>query len=208
MLPVSVSPPPRRPGLRSRRWGAPIRLALVSVLFIANSALAQTPPPADPPKVEAAGDAEKKFSGMVDGRFGFGMVDEDWFLSVNVGGAFKWWKLGVGLQVPLRFRIEDNEPEDPGVLRKEDWDEVSDWTRVLRYVEWGNPADPVYARLGVLAGTTFGHGTLVDRYYNVIDADHYQTGLQVNVDMEVAGGQFMMDNLIDPELLAMRGFVR
>jgi hypothetical protein len=121
MLLVTVPPCLGRSGVRDAlRRGPFVGLALVSVLFIAHSARAQTPPSADPPAVEAGGESEKKFSGMVDGRFGFGMVDEDWFLSVNVGGAFKWWKLGVGLQVPLRFRIKDNDPEASGVLRKED----------------------------------------------------------------------------------------
>ncbi len=151
---------------------------------------------------------KKEFGGMVDGRLGFGMLDEDFFVSINVGTVLTWWKLGVGIQVPLRFRAVDNAPEQGTVLREEDWDEASDWTRVLRFVSWGTPDEWLYARLGVLEGTTLGHGSIVDRYMNVIDADHYQTGLQFKLDLDLAGGELFLDNLIDPEIFGMRGFFR
>ncbi len=154
------------------------------------------------------GEPEQAVGGLVDGRFGFGGIDEDFFVTINVGTAITWWKLGVGIQVPLRLRVVDEDPQNDGVFREEDWDEPSDWTRVLRYVSWGQPNDDIYARLGVLAGTTLGHGTIVDRYYNVIDADHYQTGVQLHLDFGVAGGQTFLDNLLDPEILALRGYVR
>ncbi|MFT7621886.1 MAG: hypothetical protein ACI9WU_001051 [Myxococcota bacterium] len=186
------------------------RISLIATLLLGlvpSLALAQTDErtgiAVKPPDQE--GDA---LGGMIDGRFGVGMIDEDVFLTINVGTALKWRKLGVGIQVPLRLRISDNDPKADGVFREEDWDEPSDWTRVLRYVSWGQPNDPIYARLGVLAGTTLGHGTIVDRYYNVIDADHYQTGVQVHLDFDVAGGQTFLDNLLDPEIWAIRGYVR
>jgi hypothetical protein len=176
----------------------------LALLVFATNAFAQGRPGLTKPPAEKG----SEFSGLVDGRLGYGLLDEDQFISVNVGTALSFGKLGVGIQVPLRFRMVDNDPKNDSVLRKEDWDEVSDWTRVLRYVEWGKPADPVYVRLGVLSGSSLGHGTIVDRYYNVIDADHYQTGLQLHVDMDVAGGQLLLDNLIDPNIVGARGFVR
>ena len=179
------------------------RTLLVAALLVAGSAGAQDKKAAPP-----GGGDEKKFGGMVDGRLGLGMIDEDLFLSINVGTVLRWWKLGVGIQVPLRLRIVDNGKKDDSVFRKEDWDEASDWTRVLRFVEWGQPNEWLYARLGVLTGATLGHGTVVDNYYNVIDLDHYQTGVWFHLDTKWAGGDIMLDNLIDPEILALRGYVR
>ncbi len=185
-----------------RRVASLVAVALTSVLAV-GAARAEIPEgPA------AAGEAEKKFGGLVDGRVGIGQVDEDLFLSVNIGTVLTWWKLGVGIQVPLRFRVMDEDPQNDGALRKEDWDEVSDWTRVVRFISWGTPDEWLYARIGVLEGTTIGHGTIVDRYMNVIDADHYQTGLQFKLDMDVAGGELFLDNLIDPEIFGMRAFMR
>ena len=149
-------------------------------------------------------------SGLMDGKFGFGQVNEDFFVTINVGTALRWGSLGLGIQAPLRIRVADNDPKNDSTIRKEDWDEVSDWTRVLRYLEWGsrsNP-DPIYARLGELSGITLGHGTIVDRYYNVIDADHYQTGVLVKANLGVAETSVFMDNLVDTEILGIRGTIQ
>jgi len=177
-------------------------------LCVTSTTMAQAPPPmglAPQPKQE-----KNEFTGAVDGRLGFGQVDEDVFMTVNGGTAMRWGQLGWGIQVPLRIRLNDEAPKDSSVIRKEDWDEVSDWTRVIRFVEWGSEKkpEPVYARLGDLNGITLGHGTIVDRYYNVIDADHYQTGVFVKTDLGVAGGSFFMDNIVDPELVGVRGMIR
>ena len=189
-----------------------VRLALIAaiVLLLAPAAHAQKDDKrAEPAAGVAQSDGEDKtFSVMLDTRLGFGMIDEDFFLTVNLGAVFRWWKLGVAVQAPLRFRIVDQDPKTDGVFRREDWDEPSDWTRVVRFIEWGAPGEEVYARLGVLTGTTFGHGTLVDRYFNVIDADHFQTGVQVDLDFGVAGGQTFFDNLLDPQIWGLRGFIR
>jgi hypothetical protein len=168
---------------------------------------AQTPLPGLDGPVEVA---ETPMSGLMDGKMGFGQVNEDWFVTINVGTALRWGQLGLGIQAPLRIRVVDEEPTNEGTIRKEDWDEISDWTRVLRYLEWGTPnnPDPIYGRLGVLSGISLGHGTIVDRYYNVIDADHYQTGLLLKVDLGVAGGSVFLDNLVDPEIMGLRGTIR
>lgn len=153
------------------------------------------------------------FSGLAGTTVGFGQIDEDWFTTINFGAAFQFGKLGLGVQVPLRLRTVDVSPKadpkrDGEIIRKADWDEVSDWTRIIQYISWGQPNDEIYARLGVLTGTTLGHGTIVDRYYNVVDVDHYQTGVQLHLDFKHAGGTFFMDNLIHPEMFGTRGFVR
>ena len=187
------------------------KLVLVTVLLATTCAYAQDEKSGLAPPKEG-GDDKWGFSGLVDARLGVGMIDEDLFLNINVGTALQFGKLGFGIQAPLRLRVWDRDPENKGVFRKEDWDEVSDWTRVVRFVSWGKPSDWLYARLGVLEGTTLGHATIVDRYYNVIDSDHYQTGVQVNLDlMEFdipVGIQTFMDNLMDPEIWALRAYVR
>lgn len=187
----------------------PVLLFVAALVAVAAPSSAQADDPPQGLTPPAANQEEAaSFGGLADGRVGFGMIDEDWFLSVNIGTAFHWGKFGIGVQVPLRFRVIDEDPETDDLFRHEDWDEVSDWTRVVRYISWGNPNDWLYVRLGVLQGTTLGHGTIVDRYYNTIDADHYQTGIQFHLDMEYAGGTFFLDNLIDPELFGTRGYVR
>jgi flavin reductase (DIM6/NTAB) family NADH-FMN oxidoreductase RutF len=77
-------------------------------------------------------------------------------------------RLQFGLHTPVRLRISDRAPEQSGVLRDEDWDELGDYLRFVRFVSYGRPSKPVYARLGELGSLVLGHGTIVNGYYNVV----------------------------------------
>jgi len=177
----------------------------------------------------AAAPAAPTSSGEVGIGLGFGQVDEDFFLSLSVqfgmqltvprlacNGFFPLpvdqrpadvpctTRLRFGLQVPLRLRVYDRAPETDAVLRREDWDEVSDYFRVLRFVEYGDPTEPVYGRLGELAGVVIGHGTIMNGYYNIIDVDHHQFGMHSVLNSRYGGVELMLDNFVDPEVLGYR----
>ncbi len=139
---------------------------------------------------------------------GYGLLGEDYFINLAVGAELNLDPVMLGLQLPLRIRVVDNAPESKEWYREEDWDEVSDWTRILRYIQYGKPADPVYVRLGELAASTIGHGTILNRYYNNLDADHYYTGLATNLNMDVWGSQFLVNNIMGWNLVGMRGYVK
>ena len=161
---------------------------------------------AAPDDEDAAG--EPRFRATVFGRVGFGQLDEDYFVSIAPGAVFRYEPIAVAVEVPLRFRVVDESPRQGGVLRDEDWDEASDFTKILRYFEYGRRGDPLYARLGELTGVTLGHGTIIDSYYNTIFVDHYQTGVEASFDGRYAGGQLLLDNVVDPNLFGVRVFVR
>lgn len=69
------------------------------------------------------------------GAFLFEKIDEDYFLTVDLYDETAIGPLRFGAWVPLRFRVKDNDPHSGSVMRKEDWDEVSDYARLLRFVE-------------------------------------------------------------------------
>src|SRR5205823_1203493 len=88
-----------------------------------------------------AASAAKAGLNLKPDRFGgsamFGMIDKELYLSfllrLNIDRDF--WGVGVG--VPLRFRlgtVAEGGPDLSFRLRKEDWDEPADFLRVLRYV--------------------------------------------------------------------------
>ena len=49
---------------------------------------------------------------------------------------------------------------------------------------------------------------MISRYYNTLDIDHHQAGLVGHLDMGIAGGEILLDNIFDPELVVGRPFVR
>jgi hypothetical protein len=142
---------------------------------------------------------------------GFASIDDDCFLELTIGHVFQLGEAGdwrIAPRLPLRLRLADGPPETDAVIREEDWDEVSDWARVLAFVHYGRIDDPLVLRYGELTGVTLGHGTLVNRYSNTIDLDHYQGGIYVAGDLDLIGAEAVLNDVFDPDLLAGRIFAR
>src|SRR5690606_24695767 len=105
-------------------------------------------------------------------------------LKLDLGDDQRW---RIAPRIPLRIRLIDDAPETDDVIRTEDWDEVSDWARLAGYVQYGRFGEPYVVRYGELDGVTIGHGSLVNRYYNTIDIDHYQGGVFASLDFGFGG---------------------
>ncbi len=160
------------------------------------------------PPAAAGSAAAQDFSGQAGADLAFGRLGEDYFLTVYLAASFAISQLKIGLQVPLRLRVIDNEPEQDDIIRKEDWDEVSDYLRLIRYLQWSEPGDLFYGRIGELSGANIGHGTLMSNYLNVIDIDHFKLGLDTKVNFAFGGAEFVLDNLAGPEIFGGRVFLR
>lgn len=185
-------------------------LALILILLSPSLSLAQEPKP-----------PEVKQGGEVAADVGVGQIDEDWFVTTRVTFGFQlpvprvdctpaecMTALKFGVQVPLRWRVVDNAPEDEGTLRDEDWDETADYFKILRFVEYGAPNEPLHARVGELGPVTVGHGTLVNGYLNVITPDAFRWGIHSNVNTVYGGAQFMLNDVVDPNIWATRIYAR
>jgi hypothetical protein len=144
------------------------------------------------------------------GELGFNGLGGDYFLSLALRLNFDRENWGFGIQAPLRVRIIDNDPENNndygGFIRKEDWDEPSDWLKIARYVYVGqwDKKGPFYVRLGELSGLTVGHGTIMHRYFNGIDPNKWRTGVNVAVNVWAFGTEVMINDLADPSLVGAR----
>ena len=147
-------------------------------------------------------------TGYVEGGIGFAKVSEDFFITVSIGTVLRVKKFGAAFQIPLRIRVVDREPSDEGVIREEDWDEVSDWFKIIRFLEYGSKSEPFYIRIGELVAATVGHGTLMSSYYNVMDIDHFQLGMELAVNTVYGGGELVLDNVAFPEVLGGRLYGR
>ena len=181
--------------------------AIVLAVFLLSVplsvALAQAPgavPPLQTPGSE--------FKGGAEGTVSFARFGEDYFLNVGIGTSFSIGKFAWGLQAPLKIRVIDKAPLDKEWYRKEDWDDPSDWTRILRFFQYGSPKDLFYLRLGELVSASIGHATIVSRYYNTLDLDHYHTGLWTAVNLDKGGVEMMTNDILAWNLFATRGYIR
>ena len=140
---------------------------------------------------------------------GFEKIDRDLYVDTLVGGTFELGPVHLGVQAPLRWRVYNLDDKKPVFqLRKQDWDEVSDYFRILRFIEYGAPKDTFYGRLGTLDGTTIGHGTIMNWYYNTIDVNHWETGVRLNLNLNPGGIETVLNNVASPHLMGGRIYVR
>lgn len=160
--------------------------------------------------------------GGVSAELGFGQIDEDFFINLDLrftlalpvpavgcfAGQDCFTRLRLGVQAPLRFRVIDREPYQDSVLRQEDWAEFSDYLRIIRFVEYGYPHEAFYGRVGELGPVVLGHGTIINGYYNVITTDHYQLGVQANVNTVYGGVETLINNVARPTIIGLRTYVR
>ena len=148
------------------------------------------------------------------GVFGIGALDEDVFVSLALRVNFDRDFWGVGFQLPLRLRVIDKDPKNnrdfAGALRREDWDEVGDFFRLLRYVYVGqrDKKGPFYVRVGELSELTIGHGTIMHRYFNGIDQNRWHTGVNAAVNVGAFGVEAMVGDITDPYIAGARATVR
>lgn len=90
---------------------------------------------------------------------------------------------GLELGAPLRLRLFDDPPEQRaqdfnGMLRREDWDQLSDYGQVLRILRVGSEGGPFFVRAGSFAAYTLGSGQLISRYANRLNPDYHPAGAQ------------------------------
>lgn len=149
--------------------------------------------------------------GSVGGDLSYEMLDGDSFLTINLGLNFDLGKIGFGIQAPLRLKVDDSAPQQDdygGVLRKEDWDEWTDYLKILRFFRYGRKGELIFVQVGDLPGATVGHGTIVNRYYNNTDLDHYRMGIQLDVNTDYGGVETLLNNGFISNLIGARGYIR
>jgi hypothetical protein len=148
--------------------------------------------------------------GLLAGGLGFERLGEDWFARLDLLLAFDWESFGFGLQLPVRFRVIDEDPQNDddllGLVRSEDWDSVGDVLKILRYVYVGqrDRRGPYYFRLGLLDDLTLGHGTIVHRYRNDVDVNQWRVGFEAAGRYENVGARAFVGDLSSPYLSGLR----
>ncbi len=160
----------------------------------------------------AAGAPVGEKTGSIGAGVGFGMIGDDVYTTLNLSFNMDLGQIGFGLQAPLRLCLYDENPEEPdkigGVIRREDWNEWTDYLKIIRFFRWGHKGDLLHFMIGSLPGASLGHGTIVNRYYNNLDLDHYKLGLVVDVNTSYGGVETLFNNSVVSNLMGMRGYFR
>ncbi len=152
----------------------------------------------------------------------FGSIAEDPAVAIVPAVALDLRALApvrLAFAVPLRLRMADRAPGDPGVFRRRDWDEAGDIVAIVQQVAYhddyavGRHAH-VHVQLdaGAQRDVTLGHGSLVRGWANGLDIDRRRTGLvhRTEVDGRMldqpasAGVDLLLGDLAGSQILGAR----
>ena len=114
----------------------------------------------------------KANEGILTGGMGLTWIDGNPHYTVRMMPEFGFANFGVGLDLNLEF-------DSKGKLRKENFNETSDYLSIIRYARYGQKKDPVYVRLGALDYATLGHGTVMYMYNNSPSFDTRKIGISI-----------------------------
>lgn len=105
-------------------------------------------------------------------------------------------------------RQKERVTEGFGRLRHQDWDEASDFAKIIRYMVIGGQEQPFYLNVSRLYDQTFGHGTVVRQYNPNIDYNTARVGVTVDFNRQAIGIQAMANDLVRPDVLGLMMFLR
>ena len=165
-------------------------LVVAALLVVSGTSFAMEPIPGEDRFAQSQGEDSSSFMAGAS----FGAIGDDVYMQISPRFEFSAGKWGFGLQVPLNLLVYKYE-DDSTVIRKEDWDEPSDFFRMIRYVQYGQKRDPLYARFGTLA-SDIGHGTIMSRYLNTADLNTFRPGLHTEVNLDFGGIELMTSDVI------------
>jgi hypothetical protein len=138
------------------------------------------------------------------GWLGAGNFGDAAAATVDLGFDVQGNGASMGMGARLRWLAGDG-------FRNEDWDELSEFVGVLRYFTWttepGPSGEEVQGALAIgrLGGVGLGHGSVIDGFTTGLDVDHGQIGAQVRAQRGTVGAEAMIDDLVAPRIVGLRG---
>lgn len=138
---------------------------------------------------------------MVGGGMGITWINGQPNYAMHFFPEFSFSKFGLGLDLNLEFDANGN-------LRKENFNEFSDYISVIRYLRYGQKHDNLYVRLGALDDATLGHGSILYLYNNRASYDARKTGLQFDCAFDKFGFETVYSSFGQRGLAGVRAYTR
>lgn len=167
------------------------KFVLLITLFLSTGLFAQF----------AKADEPLPQQGYFGGGAGMVWIDGQPHYSIRLFPELAFSNIGIGFDLNLEFSSD-------GSLRKENFNEFSDYLSIIRYFRYGQKYDPFYLRLGALDYATLGHGTIIHRYNNSPSYDKRQAGLVLDIDFGTFGFESVYSAFGEAGLVGARGYVR
>lgn len=146
-------------------------------------------------------DYPRQNQGQFMGGLGLTWIDNQPHYTFHLAPELSFANFGLGLDLQLTF-------DSNGKLRKESFNEFSDYLSVIRYARYGLKNDPVFVKLGALDYYTLGHGSIMYLYNNSPSFDNRKSGLVLDIDFGSFGFESIYGSFAEAGVFGIRGYIR
>ena len=134
---------------------------------------------------------------------GSATINDTIYNQVALRPELSFGKLGIGFDLVMYI---DNE----GNIRKDEWDEPSDFVDKILYLRWGQKSDPFWLMWGSLNNVTLGYGGLLNGYSNMMEFPSVRkVGINTGFNFGKFGTEVFLSNMKDfsrgGTLIGLRG---
>ena len=134
---------------------------------------------------------------------GSATINDTIYNQVALRPELSFGKLGIGFDLVMYI---DNE----GNIRKDEWDETSDFVDKILYLRWGQKSDPFWLMWGSLNNVTLGYGGLLNGYSNMMEFPSVRkVGINTGFTIGKFGTEVFLSNMKDfsrgGTLIGLRG---
>src|SRR2546426_5800949 len=138
---------------------------------------------------------------QIQAGLGMTWIDNQRYFAVRLRPEFSISNVGIGLDLNLEF-------DSTGSLRKENFNEFTDYLSIIRYVRYGQEFDTFYVKLGSLDYTTIGHGSIINSYNNSPSFDTRRIGMHLNLNFGRVGVQSIYGNFGQAGVVGLRAYTK
>ena len=141
-------------------------------------------------------------------RIGPDLIDTDLYAKVDLGFAIYTKAFSLSMHLPLRLLAMDGSNlgslnatlaerlQFGGLkIRRQDWDEVPDYGKLIRFLTIGRKEERLYFSVNTMRPASIGHGILMDKYQANSDVDRSMTGVLFDAYNDYAGFQLQMNDV-------------
>jgi len=139
--------------------------------------------------------------GLLGGGLGVTWIDGAPYYSFHLFPEISLGKYGMGLNFKLEYGAD-------GKIRTENFNELSDYLSIIRYLRYGEKGDQIYARMGGLDFATLGHGSIMYLYNNSPSYDTRKIGLELDADFGLYGFESVITSLGEKGIMGLRVYAR
>lgn len=121
-------------------------------------------------------------------------------------------ELSLSFALPIRLEILDTRPdrrfENAGRIRKQDWDEPTDFARIISYISYGGKEEHLYLDINQFKASSIGHGTIFKRYNPNLNLNNRRVSFELDAFGDYGGFETFLNDVTGPSVMGALAFVK